>query len=156
MIELEINEKNLSDFLTNIRKSDEEELIYHYGKNYRETFIKTVNETKNTYFVGNNNKEALAIGGFQEFKNKNCFQVWLLCTDKITKNKKELLKYIKQKVELYKNNSFVMFNLIYKSNFKSLNMLKKLGFEIRDICDKNFKLFYYTKGNDFDTRYITN
>lgn len=156
MIELEINKENITAFLDDLRTSDKEELIYHYGDEYRKVFIESIEKINNTYFVGNNNKEPLAIGGFQELKNNKTFLVWLLCTNKISKNKKELLKYIKQKVKFYKKKSFIMFNLIYKSNFKSINLLKKLEFEIKDTSDKNFKLFYYTKGHNFDTRNITN
>lgn len=158
MMELEVNEENLEKFLNNIRRQDKEELLYHFKKNYRKKFKQTVKKSKNTYFVGDKNCNPIAIGGFQECKRRNTFLVWLLCTNELVKNKKELFKYIKTKLEIYKKNCLILFNYIYKSNFQSFNFLKNLGFEILDTKNKDFKLFYYTnvkKGNYFDIRYIT-
>ena len=67
----------------------------------------------------------------------------------------ELYKYIKTKVDKYKEECSLMFNYIYKSNYDSLKFLSALGFRIVDLTCEDFKLFYYTKGNSFDTRYIT-
>ena len=156
MIEIEINEKNLKKFLQNIRIEDKEELMFYFGENFRKKFIKIAKTTKNTYFVADKNKNPVAIGGFEEFKkNKNIFQAWLLCTNKLKNNKKELFKYIKTKLKFYRENSFVLFNYIYKSNFKSLAFIENLGFEILDLKNDDFKAFYYTKGKSFDIRYIT-
>lgn len=156
MIEIEINEENLKKFTKDIRKEDKEELAFHFGEKFEKKFIKIAKNTKNTYFVADKNKNPLAIGGFEKFKNSNTFQVWLLCTDKLKNNKKELFKYIKTRLKPYKEKSFVLFNYIYKSNFKSLDFIKNLGFEVVDLKNENFKLFYYMKGKNFDIRYITN
>ena len=156
MIEIEINENNLKKFLQDIRTEDKEELVFYFGEDFEKKFVEIAKNTKNTYFVSDENEAPIAIGGFEEFKtNKNIFQTWLLCTSKLKNNKKELFKYIKTKLKSYKENSFVLFNYIYRTNFKSLNFIKSLGFEIVDLKNDNFKLFYYTKGKSLDIRYIT-
>ena len=151
MIELLTNRKNLNKFLKNIRKSDRDELFYHFGKKLRKKFIQTVKNTKNTYFVGNDRGLPLAIGGFHTNKKDKVFLVWLLCTNETENNKFELYKYIKAKVDEYKENCSLMFNYIYKSNYDSLKLLSALGFKTVDLVNDDFKLFYYKKGNNIDT-----
>ncbi len=155
MIELLINRKNLNKFLNDIRKSDRDELFYHFGKKLRKKFIQTVKNTKNTYFIGSDSGKPLALGGFHKNNDDDVFLAWLLCTNEAKNNKYELYKYIKAKVDKYKEKCSFMFNYIYKSNYDSLKLLSALGFSIVDLTCEDFKLFYYTKGNSFDTRYIT-
>ena len=57
--------------------------------------------------------------------------------------------------EDFKKNHDILFNVIYKSNYDALKWLAKCGFKVLDLNNKNYKLFYFTKGGiNFDLRYI--
>lgn len=156
MIEIEVNRKNLSEFLKNIRKEDEVELKSVLGEDYKNKFIEiTLNKDYETYFLADKNANPVAIGGvapFFEFDRKSG-QVWLLCANDVKKHKIFLFKYIKNKVENFKKKFNILFNFIYKTNFDALLWLSLLGFEFVDLKNNDFKFFYYKKeGEDFDIR----
>ncbi len=158
MKEIEINEKNLSLFVDNLRLEDKKELYYFYRKNYKKKFIQIALCTKNTYFLADKNNNPAAIGGVVTLRRgrEKLGQVWLLCAKNAYQNKIFLYKYIKNKIEIFKKNYDVLFNSIYKSNFEALTWLRRCGFEVLNLADKNFKVFYYNKGdNNIDLRYIT-
>lgn len=151
MKEIEINKENLNTFINDIRKTDKEELIYSYKENYKNEFINAcIRQKRHIYFVSDKYENPVAIGGIKTVK-KGYGLIWLLCTNKLKENKKDLYKYVKNKVSLFKKEYSIIFNYIYKSNFASLNFLKSLGFKIIDLPDENFKMFYFIKGgNNFD------
>ncbi|MBQ8476418.1 hypothetical protein IJ531_05075 [bacterium] len=149
MIEIEINKNNLEQFLDNIRDEDKKELIYFLGKDYRNIFIKTVlDNIDTTYFLALNNIPA-AIGGI--LKDKLGAQVWLLCSKKY--DRKFLLKYIKEKINLFKNENNFLYNCIYRVNFKALKWLKRFNFKVIPLGN-NIKFFYYKKGGSLDIRHF--
>jgi len=152
--EIEVNRKNLIDFLDDIRECDKEELIFFLGKKYKNQFIKTVLSNKQyTYFLAEN-ANPIAIGGICPDKNKGI--VWLLCTNKAKQNKKFLYSYIKNKITLFKKEYDFLYNYIYRSNFAAIKWLKKNGFNFIDLKNTNdIKFFYFSKGENFDTRYYT-
>lgn len=150
MREIEINKENLNLFLNNLRENDREELIYFLGKDYKKCFVDfLLNNKKETYFLSYKSSPA-AIGG--AYNNKSCTQVWFLCAKKY--DKKFLYKYIKNKFEKLKQKYDTLYNFIYKSNFSSLNLLSKFGFKVVDTNNPDLKLFYLTKGGNFDLRYF--
>ena len=150
MREIEINKENLTLFLKNLRKSDAEEMIYFFGKDYKNYFIDfLLKNKKETYFLSYKSIPS-AIGG--AYEDKECAQVWLLCAEKY--DKKFLYKYIKEKFNQIKKKYDTLYNFIYKSNFKSINLLSKLGFEVIKTNNPDLKLFYITKGGNFDLRYF--
>lgn len=158
MIEIEKNKKNLEEFLKNIRKEDKEELEIFYGKNYKKDFIDVcMNKKYETYFLADKNLNPVAIGGVVQHKsNLKLGQIWLLTTDKVRENKFFLFKYVKNKIKKFKTKFDVLFNYIYKSNFKILLWLNLFDFESVELKNKDFKFFYYKKeGVNFDTRYFT-
>ena len=137
MIEIEINKQNLENFLLNIRKSDKEELIYFFGKNYKDKFIdivlKNINSTSMLSYMG----IPSCIGG--TYKDVLGTQVWLLCSNKF--DKKFLFKYLLKKVNELKKENRILYNYIFKSNFKAVKWLSKLGFKFSDTPDNNVKFF---------------
>ena len=153
MIALEINKKNLFEFLDDIRECDKEELIFFLGKDYKNQFIKSVLYYKAyTYFLSDG-ISPVAIGGI--CPNKKIGVVWLLCTNKLEQNKKYIYSYVKDKINLFKKNYKILYNYIYKSNFCAINWLKKNGFTFVDLENRNdLKLFYFSKGENFDIRYF--
>ncbi len=156
MIEIEINKQNLIAFLKDIKKEDKEELVFSYPKNYKEKFIDVcLKNTETTYFLADNMYNPLIIGGYI-ITNVKTSVIWLLSTNKIEQHKKEVFKYITEKINIFKKENDILYNYIYKSNFKALKWLGKLGFAQKDIMGRfDYKIFYYTKGENFDIRHIT-
>ncbi len=157
MIEIDLNEKNLSCFVDNLRLEDKKELWYFFGKDYKKEFIKLALNTKNTYFLADKNNNPSAIGGVESrsVNSKKIGQVWLLCAKSAIKNKIFLYKYVRSKIELFKKDYDILFNSIYKSNFEALNWLRRCGFEVLNLANKDFKVFYFNKGEkNIDLRYI--
>lgn len=149
MIEIEINKENLIKFIDDLKPSDKEELEYFYKEDCCEKFIKIVleNDNKHTYFLADENYNPVALGGALRVDSKrNIGQVWLLSTNKINKHKVFLYSYIKKKIAFFKEEYNILFNYIYKSNFSALKWLKKCGFGVKVLDDKNYKLFYFNKG----------
>lgn len=159
MIEAKINKENLIKFLKNIRYKDKIELEIFLGKKYREEFIKTTLKNKNTtWMLQDKNNNPIAIGGvvFHCFDGLKGGQIWLLCSNDVNKHKHYLFKYIKNKLDIFKNEFDILFNYIYKSNFKILLWLKVLGFCQEYLKNNDFRFFYYKKeGVDFDIRRFT-
>lgn len=145
MIEIEVNKENLNLFLDNIRDSDRVELEYFLGKNYRTKFINTVMENKNnTYFLSYGLTPS-CIGGI--YPDKIGAQVWLLCAKKY--KRKFLYAYIKNKLKIFIKNNLILYNYVFESNFSSLKLIDRLGFNITNTNDSRLKLFY-RKGGKFD------
>ncbi len=157
MIELDVNTKNLLAFWADIRKEDLAELCFSFKEDVKEKFIEVCKGNKETYFLANDYGIPLAIGGVKKicFKDIKIGQVWFLCSNEFKKNKILVLRYVKNKLECFKDDYDFLFNFIYKSNFEFLKWLKKADFEIVD-NNENLKLFYFSKGDiNFDLRYIT-
>ena len=157
MIELEVNTKNLLTFLNNIRKEDLAELYFSFKDDIQSKFLEVCKENKETYFIADDCGFPLAIGGVKKicFRNFKIGQVWFLCSNEFEKNKISALRYIKNKLNYFKDDYDFLFNFIYKSNFKFLKWLKRVHFTVVD-KDNDLKLFYYSKGDiNFDLRYIT-
>lgn len=159
MIEAEINKINLIKFLKNIRNSDKLELEIILGPKYRQEFIKTTLKNKNTtWMLQDKNNNPIAIGGIvlQPFEGLKAAQIWLLCSNDVKKHKQYLFKYIKNKLKIFKNEFDVLFNYIYKSNFKILLWLRIFGFCHVCLRNRDFRFFYYKKeGVSFDIRRFT-
>ena len=157
MKEIEINKENLIKLFDNLRKDDLYELKATFKNNIKRNFVKICLENKDTYFIADDNGSPLAIGGIKIFYIKNFLvgQVWLLCSNDVSKNRLSVLKYVKDKIDEFKLECDILFNFIYKSNFNFLKWLQHAEFEAVPV-NKNFKLFYYKKGGiDFDLRYFT-
>ena len=146
MNEIELNNTNLKKFVENLRKQDKEELKYFLGNNYKNKFITFIlNNKTDTYFLSYNLQPA-CIGG--AFKDKCGAQVWLLCTDNY--DRKFLLKYLINKINLFKDKYGYLYNYIYKSNFKFLKFLKKQGFKVINTNNPNVKMFYFKRRKPCD------
>ncbi len=157
MMRIKITKKNLNIFFDDLRKEDLDELYFTFKKNLRDKFIKICLKTPDTYFLADDYGYPLAIGGIKKklIDNIKVGQVWFLSSNKFKKNKKAVLKYIKNKIFTFKNECDILFNFIYKSNFGFLKWLYVLDFKTIDI-NENLKLFYYSKGDvKIDLRYIT-
>jgi len=158
MIEVNINEKYLDKFISDLRFEDKLELMTCYNDSLEEFYSVCLDKTKQTYFVVDENYMPLALGGAYEIfgKKEKCARLWLLATNKISKNKITLYKYVKKKIDYFKKEYDVLFNFIYKSNFESLKLLKANGFNVYDLENFDYKLFYFCKGElDFDIRHFT-
>lgn len=153
---IEINEKNLLNFIDNIRLEDEKELEYVFKDNYKKRFIDIALELrndKNSYFLADDNNIPVAIGGASLIYHdeKKTAQVWLLSTKQAYKHRFFLYKYVRDKIALFQQQFDILFNYIYKSNFEALKWLTKAGFKVVELEDKDFKFFYFNKGeNKFD------
>ena len=156
MKEVVINKENLSLFLEDIRKEDKEELEFFLGTDFKEKFLELSLDSENSYFLFDDNDNPVAIGGFSPVSNPKIAQVWLLCTNKAIEHRIELYKFIKGKIELYKEKFEIMYNFIFKSNFDALLWLKRCGFSSVEFGNPNYKLFYLNLGeNNFDIRNFT-
>jgi hypothetical protein len=157
MIEIEPDVKFLEEFLLALRPEDKEEINAVSSCDFKNEFFKICLERdKYTYILKSDNKKPLAIGGAKQTKIKKVARVWLLTTNEFNFSKKKLYKYVIEKIELFKQDFDVLYNFIYKTNFKSLKWLKKCAFREREIGIQDYKLFYYMKGDlCFDLRYFT-
>ena len=112
--------------------------------------------------------EIIAAGGIEDFKiekfNSSGYktaQIWLLLSNKAKNHKQLIFKYVKK----YLNCGFlkydILFNFIYKSNFKALKWIKKCTqkgfiFSIYNTLNPDLKLFYFKRGDiKIDSRYFT-
>ena len=158
MIEVKPTKRLLYEFISNLRESDLLEFNELYKNSSLDEFYKVcLDENQDTYFLLTDDYLPLALGGAyscSDFPNRA--SVWLLCTKHINKNKKELYKYIKNKIDFFKRKYNFLFNYIFKSNFSSLKWLKACGFSVLNTNRADYKLFYFGKGeNCFDIRYFT-
>ncbi len=147
MIEIEINHENLEKFVADIRDEDEQELIAVLGCDYRdELFRLCLSNKSQTYFLADSLSRPCAIGGVSRFCNdEKIGQVWLLCTNRAVENKIALFKYISRKITEFKREYDLLFNFIYKSNYKALNWLSVFGFVSFDIKNVNDYKFFFCR-----------
>lgn len=156
MIELEINEKNLVCFYKSLRKKDKIE-VDNCVKSESE-FLKLCLDNSPFYFLGDDSYNPIAMGGRKiiPYDNIKAAQVWLLGTTFLYENRFYIYKYVLNKIENYKKEYDFLFNYIYKSNFSSINWLKKAGFSFVNLKTPDYKLFYFIKGdNKIDIRNFT-
>ena len=151
MIEAEITKDLLVAFLNDLRKEDKLELDEFFKNNTLDDFLNICLEDKNlTYFLLDDNKKPLALGGAYKVNDKVA-RVWFLATNQIKKSKIALYKYVLNKILFFKKQFAFLYNFIFKSNFSSLKWLKKAGFQVLDLDVPDYKLFYFNKGdNCFD------
>jgi len=140
---LDLNKKNLKAFLDDLRKEDKKELEIFFKTNTLEDFFSLCfKNKKTTYFLENKNNIPVALGGVVSKENKGL--IWLLCTNEAKYHKKELYGIIKTKISDFKKEYPYLYNYIYKTNFKALLWLKKLGFKYKKV-NENFKYFYFER-----------
>lgn len=156
MKEIKITKKNVKKFLKNLRQEDLKELKYFYPKNTLKKYLQELRRLNKVYFLENKKGNPIAMGGAQKEKgNKTLAQIWLLCTKDFKENKKELYKFIKNKILKFKQENDFLYNFVYKTNFKAQIWLEKLGFKFQNTQNPDFKLFYFLKGENIDIRNIT-
>jgi len=155
MREVLANENFLENFLFNLRCEDKSEIIALNHNNFKEELFEIcLNNQFETYFLASDINLPLAIGGVYQIDN-NIGRVWLLCTTFVNDEKKAVFKYVKNKIEMFKNKYDILFNFIYKSNFSALKWLKACGFKVLELKNSDFKLFYFTRKDvEFDIRYF--
>ncbi len=157
MIEVVPNKQNLSKLFDNLRKEDFEELKFFLKDNYKENFIKICMGAKNKWFLCDKSFNPVAIGGVEDVcgHKEKIGQVWLMCSNNVTRHKLELFKYIKNKIDEFKKRYKLLFNYIYKSNYDALKWLEGFGFKYKN-TSKDYRFFYFKKeGEKFDIRYYT-
>lgn len=157
MIEKRINKKYLKLFLKNLRYQDRKELENSNINNFLEFYKICTSPLSEIYFLVNKNDFPMALGGVYDVSKfgLKIGQIWLLSTPEIYKNKLAFLKYIKNKIDFFKNNYDVLFNYIYEPNFSFLKFLKANEFKILNTNKFDYKLFYFCKGDiNFDLRYF--
>lgn len=158
MIEVKPTKKLLFEFVNDLREPDLLEFKQVYKDNSLEEFYNVCLDNNHyTYFLLTDDFKPLALGGaYCTDYNKSIARVWLLSSNQIKNNRINLYKYIKEKIIFFKNEYKLLYNFIFKTNFGSLNWLKTYGFNVLDINNKDYKLFYFSKGeNNFDIRYFT-
>lgn len=152
MFDLELTRSNLENFLNVLRPEDKKELEYFLKENAKDEIINfCLNNKEDTCFLGKDEKTPLILGGIYKIQKDNLKQgqIWLLCSNSALKHKKEVYAYVKNKILSYKKENDYLFNHIYKSNYKALKWLSKLGFKVVDLDNQNYKLFYYKKEKQF-------
>ena len=157
MKEVNADEVYLKKFLCDIRDSDRQEILALDSNKFEEDFFHVcLDKTYETYFLSTDDDMPLAVGGAYCDKFSNIAKVWLLCTHKIDSNKKDVYKYVIDKIKTFQSKYDVLYNFIYKTNFSSLKWLKSCNFKALDLNNPDFKLFYFCKGDiKFDLRYFT-
>ena len=146
MKEVKATRKNIKKFIKNLRKEDYEELKYFLKKKISKKFQKELENLSDFYFLSDK-IHPIALGGVQQDKIlKNIGKAWLLCTNKSSKNRIKLYKFIKEKILNYQKQYNIIYNFIFKSNFKAQKWLEKFGFIFLNTQNPDFKLFYYSNG----------
>ena len=148
--EVQITKEKLEFLFENLAKEDYLELKSSIKENLKEIFIKMCLQEKNAIMLSINNK-IIAIGWVSECNYENKVgRLWLLITRYAKNHRIELFNYLNKKIDDFKKEYKVLFNEIYKSNFKIIPFLKKNGFKIKNSKNKNYKIFYFNKGGNFD------
>lgn len=158
MIELEFSEENLNTFLLNLCAEDKVEIDALSNISFKDELFKLClnNKNKYTYFLADDEKQPLALGGAYVIDDTKSARVWLLSTNFLNKNKKSVYGYVLNKIDFFKTEFDFLYNYIFKSNFSSLKWLKKCGFKIVDLKNPEYKFFYFcNKENEIDLRYFT-
>ncbi len=157
MREIKATRKNIKKFIKNLRKEDYEELKYFLKKKITKKFQKELENLSDFYFLSDKNRP-IALGGVQQDKNnQNIGKAWLLCANINRENKIKLYRFIKEKILNYQKQYHIIYNFIFKSNFKAQKWLEKLGFTFFETQNPDFKLFYYSNGEQkIDIRNIAN
>ncbi len=154
MKEITVDKYNLEALLNDLRIEDKQELIASVGNDYKKIFTETILKNKNNCcFLSDDNNNPLAIGGIVKL-NSNYSSPWLISSNKFKYHKKDILKYVYKKINEYKKENNILFNYIYKSNFKALKWLKKFGFKTMN-TNNDYKIFYFSKEKKIDIRYFT-
>lgn len=152
MIDLTLTKNKLLEFLNNLRLEDKKELDFFLKEHAQDEIINfCLKNKKDTCFLANEKLTPLILGGIYKTKENNIKQgqIWLLCSKSALKHKKEAYKYVKNKILSYQKENDYLFNYIYKSNYKALKWLTRLGFKVKELNNKNYKLFYYKKEKQF-------
>lgn len=157
MKEAKLNKEHLDKFLSDLRTEDKLEVEVMNCADFSDELFKASKDKNGFfYFLLTNDNKPLALGGAKQLKNPKIAKVWMLCTNELNSNKIEFYKYVQNKIEFLKIKFDVLYNFIYKSNFSSLNWLKKCGFSELSLKCMDYKLFYFIKGGvEFDLRYFT-
>lgn len=157
MKEVSVSVNYLKNFLNDVRWCDKQEILSLDGDGFeKELFSVCFDNSFETYFLSTDDEKPLALGGAYSKKHDNTAKVWLLCTNKLISNKKDVYKYVKNKIRIFQSKYDFLYNFIYKTNFNSLNWLKACGFKVLDLKNPDFKMFYFCKGEyKFDLRYFT-
>ncbi len=147
MIEMKITKENILKILDNLNQNDKEEMKLFYQNYSKKDFIDICFSKKSEiYIVGLDDMTPVALGGIYRTQNSDSkAQLWLLSTDGVKNIKNEFFKYLKSKIIYFQSKFQILYNVIYKSNFKILKFLKKFDFKVFELEDSNFKLFYFNK-----------
>ncbi len=137
--------KEIEFILSNLRDEDRVELENLFGN---EWYQKTLSTLKNEKFLilygqGNGNGYVpVAMGGFYDLNSDNCSVacVWLLSSRFVSRNKTALMRVLRNQIYLNAPKYDVLYNFIYKSNYKAKLWLKKLGFNFDNPNPKEIKL----------------
>lgn len=158
MIEVKPTRQKICLFLDNLRNEDKEELLINNSSDIVDEILDIFsNPIHQTYFLYYKNLP-IALGGayFVQDEPHKIARIWLLTSKYAKYCSFELYKYITNKISIFQLEYDILFNFIYKSNFKSLNWIKKANFNVLDLISDDYKLFYFLKGDiNFDIRYFT-
>ncbi|MBR1617473.1 hypothetical protein IJ670_04910 [bacterium] len=147
-----VTQYNLLEFAKILRKEDKKEVVFSLGKNFENKFVNIIlKHKKHTHMLFYQNIP-IAIGGVCP-ENKKAFyglkagKVWLLSSYLAPLHWKNIFRFLNFQLDIYKENYDFLYNYIYKSNYASISWIKKIGFEVVDLDNSDFKLFYFMKGD---------
>ena len=147
MLKTDKNINDLTYIINNLREEDSEEAKAAYGGDWAKILIEKT--AKTDFLILTKNSIPFAAGGFViNPYNHKIACVWLLCTNEAKKHKLRLLKELKSQLKKTTSEFDILYNFIYKSNFKSKKWIEKLGFKFDNphpeniSTDADFHFFY--------------
>lgn len=156
MLKTDKNKEDYIFILDNLRDEDFSELKALWKSDWKTNTLKNLEHTDVLVLYGNDGKHnevPVAMGGFYDISAKNlriaC--VWLLTTKFVKYNRKSLFLTLKSRIEQGEKDYDLMYNYIYKSNYKAKRWLSKFGFRFdnpRPVylkLEKDFEFFYKLK-----------
>ena len=127
------NEKDVRYILDNLRKEDLNEAEAIYGADFKEQILNNIMKTEFYVLLGKTKDKDIPVcmgGIWPPSENTPDIGIcWLMCTDKVKKHIKCLLKELKTEIKKADENFCFTYNLIWKENKSAKKWLKGLGYK---------------------------
>lgn len=134
--------------LEHLREEDRHEAIVQCGENYIEEITNEIKKGKGFFVIGRSKADdtPVCMGGCENTEEEGIKVVWLLSTPEIVNHQISLLKHIKKYMHDFDEDSWMLFNMLYKENELAKKWLSKFGFRFENPCGlklpKDFEFFY--------------
>lgn len=135
-------EKN-DDYITvlsNLRKSDVEEIMANRGENWQETLLEQMKDVDLRVAYTDDDTPIASYGVLEE---GSIGVIWMLSTEDIIKEQKSFLEQAKEYIQEQEKKYKLLCNYVFRKNLKAIKWLKWLGFSFLEDPERPDFLFFY-------------